>query len=64
MKYVKFQGDVLNFCDFTQDFVFTINHHLKSRKHFEKKARGPYFEVLHINFLDYIYNFHSPPGCM
>ena len=28
-KSVKFQGDMLNFCDFTQVFVFTRNHHLK-----------------------------------
>ena len=26
---VKFQGDVLNFCDFIQVFEFTTNHHLK-----------------------------------
>ena len=29
-KSVKFQGDILNFCDFIQVFVFTTNHHLKS----------------------------------
>ena len=28
-KTVKFQGDMLNFCDFIQVFVFTRNHHLK-----------------------------------
>ena len=28
-KSVKFQGDMLNFCDFIQVFVFTTNHHLK-----------------------------------
>ena len=27
-KYVKFQVDLLNFCDFIQVFVFTTNHHL------------------------------------
>ena len=27
MKSVKFQGDMLSFCDFIQVFVFTINHH-------------------------------------
>ena len=27
-KPVKFQGDMLNFCDFIQVFVFTRNHHL------------------------------------
>ena len=28
-KSVKFQGDMLNYCDFIQVFVFTTNHHLK-----------------------------------
>ena len=28
-KSVKFQGDMLNFYDFIQVFVFTSNHHLK-----------------------------------
>ena len=28
-KSVKFQGDMLNFYDFIQVFVFTTNHHLK-----------------------------------
>ena len=28
-KSVKFQGDMLNFLDFIQVFVFTTNHHLK-----------------------------------
>ena len=31
-KSVKFQGDMLNFCDFIQVFVFTRNHHLNIRK--------------------------------
>ena len=31
-KSVKFQGDMLNFCDFIQVFVFTRNHHLNVRK--------------------------------
>ena len=31
-KSVKFQGDMLNFCDFIQVFVFTTNHHLKESK--------------------------------
>ena len=31
-KSVKFQGDMLNFCDFIQVFVFTRNHHLKTEK--------------------------------
>ena len=25
---IKFQGDMLNFCDFIQVYVFTTNHHL------------------------------------
>ena len=29
-RSVKFQGDMLNFCDFIQVFVFTKNHHLKA----------------------------------
>ena len=33
-KSVKFQGDMLNFCDFIQVFVFTRNHHLKPPAHF------------------------------
>ena len=28
-KSVKFQGDMLNFYDFIQVFVFNRNHHLK-----------------------------------
>ena len=31
-KSVKFQGVMLNFCDFIQVFVFTRNHHLKVRE--------------------------------
>ena len=31
-KSVKFQGDMLNFCDFIMVFVFTRNHHLKGVK--------------------------------
>ena len=38
-KSVKFQGDMLNFCDFTQVFVFTTNHHLKF-KISTKTSRG------------------------
>ena len=29
---MKFQGDILNFCDFIQVFVSTINHHLKHQQ--------------------------------
>ena len=41
-KSVKFQGDMLNFCEFIQVFVFTRNHHLNARlfgykKHLELK---------------------------
>ena len=31
-KSVKFQGDMLNFCDFIQVFVLTRNHHLKDKE--------------------------------
>ena len=31
-KSVKFQGDMLNFCNFIQVFIFTTNHHLKYHK--------------------------------
>ena len=31
-KSVKFQGDMLNYCDFIQVFVFTSYHHLKGSK--------------------------------
>ena len=31
-KSVKFQGDMLNFCDFIQVFVYTTNHHLNCWK--------------------------------
>ena len=30
-KSVKFHGDLLNYCDFIQVFVFTSYHHLKGR---------------------------------
>ena len=29
-KSMKFQGDMFNFCDFIQVFVFTRNHHLNT----------------------------------
>ena len=32
-KSVKFQGDMLNFYDFIQVFVFTTNHHLNKGYH-------------------------------
>ena len=34
-KFIKFQGDMLNFCDFIQVFVFTTNHHLKQQTYNE-----------------------------
>ena len=30
MKSIKFQRDMLKFCDFIQVYVFTTNHHLKA----------------------------------
>ena len=49
-KSVKFQGDMLNFCDFIQVFVFTPNHHLKSGPHF-KELPSPKKQIgIHTNF--------------
>ena len=31
-KSLKFQGNVLIFCDFIQVYVFTTNHHLNNEK--------------------------------
>ena len=39
-KSVKFQGDMLNFCDFIQVFVFTRNHHLKFNGENYYQCRG------------------------
>ena len=39
-KSVKFQGDMLNFCDFIQVYVFTRNHHLKFGYFKKKKKMG------------------------
>ena len=41
-KSVKFQGDMLNFCDFFQVFVFTTNHHLNGRFAKNVSLRRPY----------------------
>ena len=30
-KSIKFQGQMLNFCDFIQVYVFSTNHHLKDK---------------------------------
>ena len=38
-KSVKFQGDMLNFCDFIQVYVFTRNHHLKDERYKDKNVR-------------------------
>ena len=38
-KSVKFQGDMLNFCDFIQVFVFTRNHHLNTAYSFTLKLK-------------------------
>ena len=42
-KSVKFQGDMLNFCDFIQVFVFTPNHHLKGSS--QHQVGGEWFEI-------------------
>ena len=36
-KPVKFQGDMLNYCDFIQVFVFTSYHHLKDKQQIVKQ---------------------------
>ena len=51
-KSVKFQGDMLNFYDFIQVFVFTTNHHLKAmlsgiKRVSEKLSYIHLFDVLH-----------------
>ena len=42
-KSVKFQGDMLNFYDFIQVFVFTTNHHLKYKLNTDIKLPPVYF---------------------
>ena len=37
-KSVKFQGDMLNFCDFIQVFVFIRNHHLNIMPSFVRNS--------------------------
>ena len=44
-KSVKFQGDMLNFYDFIQVFVFTTNHHLNSEVFQEV---GKWFDTLKV----------------
>ena len=39
-KSVKFQGDMLNFCDFIQVFIFTRNHHLKDSAYCDNGQTG------------------------
>ena len=46
-KSVKFQGDMLNFCDFIQVFVFTRNHHLKTGDPFIKMITKAGLTVLY-----------------
>ena len=45
-KSVKFQGDMLNFCDFIQVFVFIRNHHLKSVNSEEHKLIRKVYDEL------------------
>ena len=45
-KSVKFQGDMLNFCDFIQVSVFTRNHQLKPiKKQVISKASEAYVKI-------------------
>ena len=45
-KSVKFQGDMLNFYDFIQVFVFTTNHHLNL---FSKSSTQRLFQDLEVS---------------
>ena len=55
-KSVKFQGDMLNFCDFIQDFVFTRNHHLKDSHPYMSPLT---FKILTKNYIPDIIMFYS-----
>ena len=46
-KSVKFQGDMLKFCDFIQVFVFTRNHHLNW-----KRSTNMGYRVTDIDFVE------------
>ena len=51
-KSVKFQGDMLIFCDFIQVFVFTPNHHLNAPGlSFQENAASSIFETIVSAFL-------------
>ena len=41
---MKFQGDMLNFCDFIKVFVFTRNHHLKGENCGQALLRSSLYE--------------------
>ena len=55
-KSVKFQGDMLNFCDFIQVFVFTTNHHLKSQNDTDSYSELSYNEYKVIDYRTCIIN--------
>ena len=44
-KSVKYQGDMLNFCDFIQVYVFTRNHHLKLQEYGQTAALQHFFQI-------------------
>ena len=48
-KSVKFQGDMLNFCDFIQVFVFTTNHHLNVKYGLFNGAQGEVVDIVYTN---------------
>ena len=52
-KSAKFQGDMLNFCDFIQLFEFTTNHHLNV---FSFRVATPVFPYLNAVFQDCLKN--------
>ena len=62
-KSVKFQGDMLNFCDFIQVFVFTRNHHLNyfcvtEPQKFERKKMAMYIHTKDKNGSSSIYKYY------
>ena len=52
-KYIKFQGDMLNFSGFIQVFVFTTNHHLKMYRYTANLL--PQFSLKEDNFCDILF---------
>ena len=62
-KSVKFQGDMLNFCDFIQVFVFTTNHHLNQKeiRYFFKKCKSFFQNIKIIEILNLLFEKKKIP---